>query len=163
MALCKLSVLKVYNSVIEDVISGVRDIFADEGIDEQVLQELKMLWESKLMASKAVEKAQETSVPNLPVKKSESTNGTGATKQQFVKTVQQPIHQQNIVQNDASQSNLGNVIQVAPDDKMIPIQITLPAQPSADSAMRVLTIHVPSSAINGSQLQKLLTGNFFYE
>lgn len=46
--------------MIEDVISGVRDIFTDEGLDEQVLQELKMLWESKLMASKAVENAHET-------------------------------------------------------------------------------------------------------
>jgi hypothetical protein len=41
--------------VIEDVVTNVRDTFLDEGVDEQVLSELRMLWESKLMNSKAVE------------------------------------------------------------------------------------------------------------
>lgn len=41
--------------MIEDVISGVRDAFVDDGIDEQVLQELKQIWETKLVSSKAVE------------------------------------------------------------------------------------------------------------
>ncbi|XP_030370065.1 transcription initiation factor IIA subunit 1 isoform X2 [Scaptodrosophila lebanonensis] len=55
MALCQTSVLKVYHAVIEDVISNVRDAFLDEGVDEQVLQEMKQIWRNKLMASKAVE------------------------------------------------------------------------------------------------------------
>ncbi|OCT65107.1 hypothetical protein XELAEV_18041349mg [Xenopus laevis] len=46
---------KLYRSVIEDVINDVREIFLDEGVDEQVLMELKTLWESKLMQSKAVD------------------------------------------------------------------------------------------------------------
>uniref|UniRef100_A0A7N6BYC3 General transcription factor IIA, 1 n=1 Tax=Anabas testudineus TaxID=64144 RepID=A0A7N6BYC3_ANATE len=46
---------KLYKSVIEDVISEVRELFLDEGVDEQVLLELKTLWENKLMQSKAVE------------------------------------------------------------------------------------------------------------
>lgn len=37
------------------MITGVRDAFLDEGVDEQVLQEMKHLWTGKLMASKAVE------------------------------------------------------------------------------------------------------------
>lgn len=41
----------------EDVISGIRETFLDDGVDEQVLQELRQLWESKLLASKAVEQA----------------------------------------------------------------------------------------------------------
>lgn len=41
--------------MIDDVIAGVRDPFLDEGVDEQVLQELKQVWTNKLMASKAVE------------------------------------------------------------------------------------------------------------
>lgn len=41
--------------VIEDVMTNVKDIFTDEGVDEQVLHELKTLWEAKLVASKAVE------------------------------------------------------------------------------------------------------------
>jgi len=34
---------KVYMSVVEDVISNVREAFLDEGIDEQVLHELKQV------------------------------------------------------------------------------------------------------------------------
>ncbi|XP_037951262.1 transcription initiation factor IIA subunit 1-like isoform X2 [Teleopsis dalmanni] len=55
MALCQNSVLKVYDSVIEDVISNVRDAFLDDGVDEKVLQETKQLWRSKLMSSKALD------------------------------------------------------------------------------------------------------------
>ena len=47
--------LKLYNTVIDDVIAGVRDAFLDDGVDEQVLQEMKQVWTGKLMASKAVE------------------------------------------------------------------------------------------------------------
>lgn len=46
---------KLYTTVIEDVINGVRECFLDEGVDEQVLQELKQVWETKLQASKAIE------------------------------------------------------------------------------------------------------------
>lgn len=55
MALSQTSVLKLYHTVIDDVIAGVRDSFLDEGVDEQVLQEMKQVWTNKLMASKAVE------------------------------------------------------------------------------------------------------------
>lgn len=41
--------------MIDDVIGNVRDSFLDEGVDEQVLQEMKQVWTNKLMASKAVE------------------------------------------------------------------------------------------------------------
>lgn len=47
--------MKLYSSVIEDVINGVRESFLDEGVDEQVLQELKQIWEGKLMSNKALE------------------------------------------------------------------------------------------------------------
>nr|XP_042123550.1 TFIIA-alpha and beta-like factor isoform X1 [Peromyscus maniculatus bairdii] len=46
---------KLYRSVIEDVIEGVRDLFAEEGIEEQVLKDLKKLWETKVLQSKATE------------------------------------------------------------------------------------------------------------
>ncbi|XP_041107602.1 TFIIA-alpha and beta-like factor [Polyodon spathula] len=46
---------KLYRSIIEDVIEGVREIFADEGVEEQVLKDLQKMWESKIMQSKAVE------------------------------------------------------------------------------------------------------------
>lgn len=49
---------KLYRTVVEDVISNVREHFLDDGVDDQVLQELKSLWEQKLNASKAVEPSQ---------------------------------------------------------------------------------------------------------
>jgi transcription initiation factor TFIIA large subunit len=49
--------------VIEDVVTNVRDAFLDEGVDEQVLQELKQIWTNKLLASKAVEVTPEPLAP----------------------------------------------------------------------------------------------------
>ncbi|KDR16773.1 transcription initiation factor IIA subunit 1 isoform X2 [Zootermopsis nevadensis] len=60
------SVMKLYHSVIEDVIAGVRDSFLDEGVDEQVLQELKQIWETKLLSSKALELNPEPPEPQPP-------------------------------------------------------------------------------------------------
>lgn len=57
------SVLKLYQLVIEDVVANVRDAFLDEGVDEQVLQEMKQIWTNRLMASKAVEVSQEPQAP----------------------------------------------------------------------------------------------------
>lgn len=52
--------------MIDDVISGVRDSFLDEGIDEQVLQEMKQVWTRKLLESKAVETSLESQEPQQP-------------------------------------------------------------------------------------------------
>ncbi|XP_027411025.1 TFIIA-alpha and beta-like factor [Bos indicus x Bos taurus] len=52
---CVNWVAKLYRSVIEDVIEGVRDLFAEEGVEEQVLKDLKQLWETKVLQSKATE------------------------------------------------------------------------------------------------------------
>ncbi|XP_069624756.1 TFIIA-alpha and beta-like factor [Ranitomeya imitator] len=46
---------KLYKSIIEDVIEGVSELFAEEGVDEQVLKDLKHLWETKVIQSKATE------------------------------------------------------------------------------------------------------------
>ena len=48
----------LYQSVINDVITSVRESFLDESVDENVLLELKNLWVQKLEASKAVEQPQ---------------------------------------------------------------------------------------------------------
>lgn len=39
----------------DDVLTGVREAFLDEGVDEQVLQELRQMWETKVLASKAID------------------------------------------------------------------------------------------------------------
>ncbi|XP_075781567.1 TFIIA-alpha and beta-like factor isoform X3 [Pelodiscus sinensis] len=46
---------KLYRSIIEDVIEGVRELFAEEGVEEQVLKDLKQVWEAKVTQSKATE------------------------------------------------------------------------------------------------------------
>ena len=51
---------KLYKSVIDDVISGVREAFADEGLDEHVLVELKANWEKRLADSKAIQAKDQT-------------------------------------------------------------------------------------------------------
>ncbi|NWS15789.1 TF2AY factor, partial [Pachyramphus minor] len=45
----------LYKSIIEDVIEGVRELFAEEGVEEQILKDLKQLWETKVTESKATE------------------------------------------------------------------------------------------------------------
>jgi transcription initiation factor TFIIA large subunit len=60
--------LKLYQLVIEDVVGNVREAFLDEGVDEQVLQEMKQIWTNRLMASKAVEVT-----PELPTPQSQPT------------------------------------------------------------------------------------------
>lgn len=48
------------------MITNVRDAFLDEGVDEQVLQEMKQIWTNKLMASKAVEVEKDSLAPQPP-------------------------------------------------------------------------------------------------
>lgn len=81
MALSQTSVLKLYNTVIDDVIAGVRDAFLDEGVDEQILQEMKQIWTTKLMASKAVETAPEPQDQHPPsILSNNKANGTKKSK-----------------------------------------------------------------------------------
>ncbi|KAJ7987518.1 hypothetical protein DPEC_G00327330 [Dallia pectoralis] len=49
------NVPKLYLSIIEDVIENMRELILDEGLEEQVLDDLRQLWESKIMQSNAVE------------------------------------------------------------------------------------------------------------
>lgn len=140
-ALCKTSVLRIYQEVIDDVISGVREIFLEDGVDEQVLQELKQVWETKLKASKAVQNEQEEKL-----KKQEMSATNGFPKQHIQQQQQQPSQQ---IQQPVTQ---------IVETKMVPIQITLPAQPGSDQQPRILTIQVPATALQGNQLQRVLTG-----
>ncbi|XP_030759315.1 transcription initiation factor IIA subunit 1-like [Sitophilus oryzae] len=140
-SLCKTSVLRIYQEVIDDVVSGVRDLFVEEGIDEQVLQELKQTWESKLLASKAVQVEEEK-----PKKQGNVIPSNG-----FPKPVQHIQPAQQIPPVVPAQ------VQSVVETRMVPIQITLPPQPGNDGG-RVLTIQVPATALQGNQLQKVLTG-----
>lgn len=154
MALSQTSVLKLYSSVIEDVIAGVRDAFLDEGVDEQVLQELKQIWEGKLLSSKAVEVQPDPPEPQPPITNSQKEVGKYVNKGSVVNQ-QQTVQQHNTSQNAATNSFLQEF-----NNKPVPIQITLPPQQgSNDLHQRVLTIQVPASALQGNQLQSVLTGS----
>ncbi|XP_071754089.1 TFIIA-alpha and beta-like factor [Centroberyx gerrardi] len=48
-------VAKLYLSIIDDVIESMRELFFDEGLEDRVLDDLRHLWESKMMQSKAME------------------------------------------------------------------------------------------------------------
>lgn len=179
MSLSQTSVLKLYNTVIEDVIAGVRESFLDEGVDEQVLQELKQIWENKLISSKAVELNPDSPEPPPPQVLHKSVNvskaNSGVTKNNVQQSstgsssiVQQPQQlsqpQQSLTHNRGilNQQTITQTVQqvattpVSVLERQVPIQITLPAQ--GDTQARVLTIHVPASAIAGNQLQQILTG-----
>ncbi|XP_033228716.1 transcription initiation factor IIA subunit 1 [Belonocnema kinseyi] len=178
MALSQTSVLKLYNTVIEDVISGVREAFLDEGVDEQVLQELKQIWETKLISSKAVELNPDPPEPQPPqvihktanISKAnsnvgnhigqQSSTGNSSITQQSQQQSQQQAHPHNrgILNQQAIQQPVQQVATapISVMERQVPIQITLPAQ--ADTQQRVLSIHVPASAIAGNQLQQILTG-----
>ncbi|KAK1148897.1 transcription initiation factor IIA subunit 1-like isoform X1 [Acipenser oxyrinchus oxyrinchus] len=81
---------KLYRSVIEDVINDVRELFLDEGVDEQVLLELKTLWENKLMQSKAVD-GFHTEEQQLLLQ------AQAQAQQQQVKQAQQQSQQQQVI------------------------------------------------------------------
>ncbi|XP_060826198.1 transcription initiation factor IIA subunit 1 isoform X1 [Bombus pascuorum] len=184
MALSQTTVLKLYNTVIEDVISGVRESFIDEGVDEQVLQELKQIWETKLMSSKAVElnpDPPEPQVPQINTHKAVPINkgvtignhfvqqtGGNSAPQQASQQQQSPQQSQTQTQCHSTTTGIqhtGTPVQQlvtstpAVMDRQVPIQITLPPQTGVpDAPLRVLTIQVPASAIQGNQLHTILTG-----
>ncbi|XP_039549459.1 transcription initiation factor IIA subunit 1 isoform X2 [Pimephales promelas] len=88
----------------EDVINEVRELFLDEGVDEQVLMELKTLWESKLMQSKAVdgfhtEEQQALQAQQQQAQQAQMTQAQSQPQQVLLPPVQQAPQQQVIVQD----------------------------------------------------------------
>ncbi|XP_037947709.1 transcription initiation factor IIA subunit 1-like isoform X2 [Teleopsis dalmanni] len=199
MALCQTSVLKVYHAVMEDVISNVRDAFLDDGVDEQVLQEMKQIWRNKLMSSKAVEINPEQSEPQPPqiIVNNPKASAAKAKRQAAIAAAAQHNNSSAIATTNSATTNLdikpgiagnagstggatvgltnssGNSISaqqqtsatgplpiVAALDpcRIMPVNITLPAQPGThNTEPRVLTIHVPASALQENQLTQILT------
>lgn len=81
------------------------------------------------------------------------SNGTGVFQKQPQQVVKQVIGQ--VPPNNHVQTP--GVNQVV-ETKMVPIQITLPAQPGSELGQRVLSIQVPAAVLQGNQLHKVLTG-----
>uniref|UniRef100_A0A9J7ZAN7 General transcription factor IIA, 1 n=2 Tax=Cyprinus carpio TaxID=7962 RepID=A0A9J7ZAN7_CYPCA len=95
---------KVYRTVMEDVINEVRELFLDEGVDEQVLMELKTLWENKLMQSKAVEgfptdEQKALQAQQQQAQQAQQTQSQTQPQQVLLPSAQQATPQQVIVQD----------------------------------------------------------------
>uniref|UniRef100_A0A0V0G861 Putative transcription initiation factor iia subunit 1 isoform 2 n=1 Tax=Triatoma dimidiata TaxID=72491 RepID=A0A0V0G861_TRIDM len=140
MSLSQSTVARLYASVIEDVIGGVREYFVDEGIDEQVLMELKSSWEKRLQETRAVEVKPDVDPQPPPLLNKQQNNVT-----------------KTALSNHLSQNTTGG--QASVPIQNVSIQITLPAQQGVPGAQpRAITIQVPASALQGNQLQAVLTG-----
>jgi len=151
------SASSLYKSVMNDVISSVRESFLDESVDENVLVELRNLWQQKLEASKVIEAEQETDATALDKKMANLRRGVvdGATASGSGGS-QPPTAQ-------PAQPPTASHVVISDPNRLVPVQITIPAQQNqANSQPRALTIQVPAHALqqgssSGSTLQQVLT------
>lgn len=162
----QVSVKKLYLSVIEDVVANVRDSFLDEGIDEQVLQELKIIWESKLASQKAIDQplALDGASSNLASDsgKVAGVSGTSTATKQVIRQSQvgpTSATTTNAPVSSQQQQHAQPRMLPQPDpNTMIPIQITIPKGINdPPGAPKTITISVPSSCIQSNKLQEILS------
>ncbi|XP_023223862.1 TFIIA-alpha and beta-like factor [Centruroides sculpturatus] len=150
MAAARVPVL--YRSVIEDVVANVREIFLDDGVDEQVLIELKQVWEKKLIESKAFE--QRDSDPVL--------NSGNVVTQQSVIQRQSQVQQQTTTQINPSvwlavilRHGIANVcrkedeIDMSRGEGQKTVAFTMPQK---------VTITLPAHQISQAGLQSVVSG-----
>jgi len=132
------SAANLYSSVINDVIQSVRDSFLDEGIDEGVLQELKSLWEAKLAASKTIDHSQRGQEAMLDARQRMAAAGGAQAGGSAVGG--------GAAAGGAQQS--GDVLVFNDKNRLVPVQITIPAQPgNVNSQARALTVQVSAHAL----------------
>ncbi|KAI5645461.1 transcription factor IIA, alpha/beta subunit domain-containing protein [Phthorimaea operculella] len=163
MTMSQSTVMKLYTTVVDDVIAGVRDCFLDDGVDEQVLQELKQLWKSKLQASGAMDPPQpEPAMPPPPVLQNfQKANGNNVIpKRTDTHMAQQGSSQTSGVEHGPPVNIPGShPHHVLDPNNRVPVQLTLPAQPGVPGSQpRSFTIQIPASALNGNKLHQVLTG-----
>ncbi|CAG0915010.1 unnamed protein product [Notodromas monacha] len=149
---------KLYKSVIDDVISRTRDIFLDEGIDEQVLVELRSLWEQKLAQTKAVldEPLEHDSKPDVKstkaAKAAEAKAAAAAAAAAAASSASAASGFEVRAEQPASQQ--------PSSIQLIPVQINIPMSTgSPQNSVKTITIQVPSTSLQtgASQLQTILS------
>ncbi|XP_055307859.1 transcription initiation factor IIA subunit 1 [Sitodiplosis mosellana] len=147
MALSQTSVLKLYHTVIDDVIAGVRDSFLDEGVDEQVLQEMKQVWTNKLMASKAVEahiEPTETQPPPIV------TNNTPKSKPNGTKSKKPSAQREH--KNTESNAAQNTVAEASTENKIKPNQtLVVTQQHTINKSANSQPIQTQSTAVHQKQ------------
>ncbi|KAK7018069.1 Transcription initiation factor IIA subunit 1 [Halocaridina rubra] len=158
-------VARVYKGVIEDVINGARELFLDEGIDEQVLVELKQTWETKLDRMNVIDHSDHTTNANVnnqsQAQQPQQQQQQQQPPQQLQQQQQQQPQQQPPQQPTVPQSQQPAARPAATTTvNLVPVQITVPAQ-QAGGMSKTITIHVPSTALTngvaGLQLQAILS------
>lgn len=77
---CQQMVMKVYESVINHTIDSCYNLYADDGLDKTVLDELKHIWLNKLKQSTAIKLGTDKPDPNPPAA---ATASTSSDQQQF--------------------------------------------------------------------------------
>ncbi|CAG9561128.1 unnamed protein product [Danaus chrysippus] len=159
----QLSVLKLYNAVVDDVIAGVRDCFLDDGVDETVLQELKQLWKTKLTASGAMDPPH-PDPPTMPPPPVLLQNFPKANGGSILPKRAPDMASQGSSHSGGEHGGPTNIAGTHPHhgidpNNKVPVQLTLPAQPGVPGSQpRSFTIQIPASALNGNKLHQVLTG-----
>lgn len=167
------SAASLYFSVIEDVVTNVKDSFLDEAVDENVLQELKSLWESKLEASKTINQpARAAPNPPAPVHRVPMAQngyrqlaGPQGMRPPIAGPYRPPMphHPQGAAGNSMPPSQQQPFNMMPDPHRLMPVQITIPPQPgNPNSAPRALTVHVPAISLTAGTpanglLQQVLT------
>ena len=159
------SAANLYHSVINDVITSVRDSFLDESVDENVLQELKTLWENKLTASKTIDPPARSSEALLDARMASArmANATLGTSGGGNARSQQPNAGATASAANTGQANQTQQLVITDPNRLVPVQITIPAQPgNPNSQPRALTVQVPAHALQqqgptSALLQQVLT------
>ena len=159
------SAANLYHSVINDVITSVRDSFLDESVDENVLQELKTLWENKLTASKTIDPPARSSEALLDARMASArmANATLGTSGGGTVRSQQPNAGATASAANTGQANQTQQLVITDPNRLVPVQITIPAQPgNPNSQPRALTVQVPAHALQqqgptSALLQQVLT------
>ncbi|KAL1258755.1 hypothetical protein QQF64_009332 [Cirrhinus molitorella] len=136
---------KLYLSVIDDVIESIRELFYDEGVDERVLDNLRQLWESKVIQSKAVEGF---------IKDNNPSNFVLQLPASYTQTLHKPtvvIPAAQNVQNFSKSSSCGPVATFS-----LPAGITYPVQIPAGVTLQTASGHfykvnVPVMVTRGAQ------------
>lgn len=140
---------RLYKTVVEDVISNVREAFLDEGVDEQVLQELKQLWENKLAQSRALDSGPEPSESVM----------IPSTIQYIPQPVQNaPSKQQFIGASGVVTQNMPVPVQIASQDISQPAATAHMALPQG-----VLQQQLQALASQGLTLQPTGNGQFIIQ
>lgn len=172
------SAADLYHSVINDVITNVRDSFMDESVDENVLQELKQLWTTKLDQSKTIEPPPRSQESLLDAKMAASATALGGRGGPAAPPVNQRMPAGVAGARRAGgaagggaaaggpgggQSVGSQQLVITDPSRLVPVQITIPAQPNNPSSQpRALTVQVPAHALQQSSstsalLQTVLT------